>query len=142
MFTKEQRKDIRNINSFEEFYGNKKGVSFHNKKKVHIPDVWELKEQAIKRIIDIGFSQVQRVEPRHANCIIRIFNKRNVELGRDVMTNIYGFNCFVKEDGKWVSESCNKFEISYEKYKVGYWLYPDEYVTYDCDYADFYVKII
>lgn len=141
MFTKEQKENIRTINLFEEFYGNKKGVSFHNKKKVHIPDVWELKEQVIKSIIEKGFSKVERVEPKNANCIIRIFNNRKVEFGRDVMTNIYGFNCFVKEGGKWISESCNKFEINFEKYEVGYWLCPDEYVTYDCDFVDFYVKI-
>ena len=141
MFTNEQRIKIRNINSFEEFYGNKKGVSFHNKKKVHIPNVWELKDEAIKRILEKGFTKVERVEPKRANCIIRIFNNHKEELGRDIMTEIYGFNCFVKEDGKWVAEGCNKFEINFEKCEVGYWLCPDEYVTYDCNFTDFYVKI-
>lgn len=141
MLTKEQKKEIRNINLFEELVFNKKGISLDNKKKVYIPDVWELKEQAIKRIKDKGFSKIERVEPDYANCVIRIFNKKEVGFGVNVITNVYGYNCFTKENGKWVSESCNKFEMDFEKYKVGYWLCSDEYITYDCDFVDVYVKI-
>jgi len=142
MVTKEQKKKIRRINQFEAFYKEVEGIPFQSNQAVHIPDVWAIKQVAINRILKLGFDNVSTVEPKYANCIIRIFTKRHFKYEMGEIHNVYGFNCFVKENGIWLSESNNLFKINFLKHVITCWLSQDESVDYDCDFVDCYVRII
>ena len=141
MVTKEQRDDIRSIKFYSEFVGTKEGISFDNKKKVHIPGMLELKDMAFKRIIETGYSKIERVKPSLANCIVRVFYWRQNGISKNVMSCVYGYNCYVKENQKWLTGLDGNLEINFSEHKIGRWVCPDDYIVYNCDFADFYVKI-
>ena len=142
MITKEQKQKIRRINQFESFYNETEGIPYRGKQSIKIPDVWEIKQDAISKILRLGFNEVKMVSPKEANCIIRVFTKRHFKYEMGEVHNLYGFNCFVKENGTWLSESNNVFKIDFSKHVITCFLCQDESVEYDCDFVDCYVKII
>lgn len=107
-----------------------------------IPSIFQLFDYICEQIINAGFSKIERVEPNKANCIIRVFQKLHYEYEFEQIFNIYGANCFVKRGRDWFSETNGSiFKLDYSKYIIKQWLYQDEYILFDTDYVDFYVKI-
>lgn len=141
MLTREKKEMIRRTNMFEATYKEKDGIAYLNQKPIEIPDVWEIKREAMKQILSIGFSRIKLVEPKNANCIVRIFTKRHFKYENYEIHNVYGFQCFVKEKGVWLSDIGNIFKMNFEKCEIIHYLLDNESVEYNCDFIDCYVKV-
>lgn len=140
-----QKKEIRRICFFEYACREKDGkpITDHDKEFV-IPSLNEIKESIFKEILKLGFSSIERVGPNNANCIIRVFQKSHYHYD-DVLTyNIYGAACFTQKSGQWVTSSfggSQDFKINFSQYIVRHWLHQDEYIDFDLDFFDCYVKV-
>lgn len=158
MLSKEQKEKLRNINMYEISYIEKKGIAIVEKTvknvKRHketsstveeefiIPSPYQIAESIFKQILGCGFSKVERVSPRNANCIIRVFQKLHHEYEFGIVFNLYGANCFIKSGTSWISEcEGNTFQLDYNEYLVSQWLYQDEKITFETEFIDIYVKV-
>ena len=144
MLTKKQREKIRNTNYLEIYNFEEKGLSIQFKEKVHIPSFVELKNIAFNQILLKGFSKVEQVSPNNANCIIRIFCKMHCYDEFIKTHNLYGFYCFTKgKRNKWISYSQSQkvIELDFSDMTLHFLICQDQYVDYNCDFLDCYVKI-
>ena len=158
MLSKKQKEKLRNIHIYELACEEKNGIAIIRKsvpkvkkgketfssveEEFVIPSPYQIAESVFKQILTCGFSKVERVSPINANCIIRVFQKLHHAYEFDHIFNMYGADCFVKSCGYWISE-CNSdtFHLDYSRHLIGQWLYPDEKITFDAEFVDFYVKV-
>lgn len=160
MLSKEQKEKLRNIHMYEISYKEKNGIAIINKtvkkgpksketvttvkQEFIVPSPYQITESIFKQILSSGFSKVERVSPSKANCIIRVFQKLHQKHEYDVIFNLYGANCFVKNGNAWISEGesrGNTFQLNYTENLIDQWLYQDEKVTIRTDFMDVYVKV-
>ena len=145
MLSKSQKESIRRIGIFEYACRERKGHPItHEGKDFIIPAISEIKETAFQEILKLGFSNIEKVEPNKANCIVRIFKKLHYHYDNDLTYNIYGYTCFTLKAGSWVTHSLGAFQdfkIDYSKHILRHWLCQDEYIDFDLDFFDCYVKI-
>ena len=117
-----------------------KAIDYKGKEFI-IPQLSELKAEIFKKIYDLGFENIEIVSPNKANCLIRIFQKLHYEHDFSI-NNVYGVNCYVLKNGKWILESDgNEFPLDYSKEKIKHWICQDDYIVFDMDFLDLYVKI-
>ena len=136
MLTDRQRKNIRFVN----FY---KMVSKQNNEFI-VPTYTELKNEIYKRIYDLGFSKIERVEPAKANCIIRLFQPPHSECDNSLEYAFYGATCFTQESGKWITMGLLghvDYKINYSNCFIRLHLSGNDYLVLDCEFFDCYVKI-
>lgn len=158
MLSNEQKEILRDIHIYELTHEEKKGVPIITKnvpktkngitkystvvENFVIPNTYEIFETMSKKILDSGFSEVERVSPNDANCIIRIFQKLHYEYFYNYIFNLYGADCFVKDKKNWISHcSAGTFTLYYSKHIIRQWICQDESVYIDTDFVDFYVKV-
>lgn len=129
-------------------YENRKGKPImYNKKEFIIPSPYEILSDFCSEILNCGFSKVERVAPDEANCIIRVFEKRHLKgpanCFENRVYNLYGGNCFIKKDNDWIARSENdtEFKFNPEKCEQRLWLYQDDFLEFEADFVDFYVRI-
>lgn len=95
MLSKSQRESIRCIGLFQYACREKKGQPIAlDSSNFIVPSFNEVKESVFQEILKLGFSNIERVGPNKANCIIRVFQKLHYHYDTDLIYNIYGFNCF------------------------------------------------
>ena len=116
---------------------NGKPVTFYGTEFI-IPSFPEIKEEICKKILKLGFSNVEIVKPSKANCIIRVFQKLHYKYEDNQIYSLYGAFCYVR--------SANGFEhqqsiLDYSECVIRYWMFQDEYIDFNCDFFDCYVKI-
>ena len=145
MLSNSQKKDIRRISLFEYACREKKGkpITYDGKEFV-IPSLNEIKESIFEEILKLGFCNIHRVEPNTANCIIRVFQKSHYHYDDDLTYNIYGALCFTLSANGWVTRSfgaIQDFKIDYSKQIIKHWLCQDEYIDFDLDFFDCYVRV-
>ena len=143
--SKSQIEQLRCIGLFEYACREQKGkpITYDGKEFV-IPALNDVKESVFREILKLGFSSVERVEPNKANCIVRVFQKLHYHYDYDLTYNVYGAVCFTLKAGKWVTRPFGEirdFEIDYSKHIIKHWLCQDEYVEFDLDFFDCYVKV-
>lgn len=115
-------------------------ISFEGQSFV-IPSFVEIKETIFNQLRASGFSHINFVHPSKANCIVRIFKSLNYKY-EDVFYDIYGAHCFTRKSGKWISMSKGgEFEIDFSKFEIRHWLFQDEYIDFNIDFFDCYLKI-
>ncbi len=138
-----QLKDICKINMCEYRFFRDDKKSEKERKNFVFPPFDELLHKARQAIKELGFDEINHVKPSSANCIIRVFMKKDYIYECSEKHNIYGFACFIKNKGKWVSysESGSTYEIDFSKFIFRFWFFQDEYVDYDCDFMDCYLKV-
>lgn len=142
MLSKKQKETLRNIQIFEIANEEQNGVAVVKNEEFIIPTPYDLLESVKKKILESGFSKVERVSPSAANCIIRVYQKTHYEYLYGWFFNMYGTFCFVKDGVNWISESLgNTFHLDYSQCIVGQWIFQDERVSFDTDFIDFYVKV-
>jgi len=146
MLSKKQKESIRRIGLFEYSCREKKGqpITLDGNNFI-VPSLNEVKESVFQEILKLGFSKIERVEPNKANCIVRVFQKLHYHYDTDLTYNVYGASCYtLSHTGQWVTRPSGEirdFKINYSKYIIRHWLCQDEYVDFDLDFFDCYVKI-
>lgn len=148
MLTKSQKEKIRSINLFEYAIKEKKGKAINwDGSEFVLPTLRQVEDSIYEQILKMGFTKIERVAPNQANCIIRVFQKLHYPYpmwpGREDIYNVYGAACFTLRSGKWISTGFNTegHEINYSEWKIRHWLCQDEYIEFDFDFFDCYVKI-
>lgn len=117
-----------------------KAIDYKGKEFI-IPPLSQIKEQIFKKIYDAGFEKIEIVSPNKANCLIRIFQKLHYKYDYSIY-NVYGVSCYVLKKGKWILESDGtEFSLDYSKEKIKHWICQDDYIVFDMDFVDLYVKI-
>lgn len=142
ILSKKEAEKVRNISFYKICFNEKKGIPIDNDgKEMIFPTIEELQKMAFQKLSDKGFN-VERVSPSDANCIIHVFKKLHYPY-EDEIHNICGYDCFTKKINRWISTSDmgDDFELDFSKCVSRHWLYQDEYIDYDCDFFDVYVKI-
>ena len=142
MLSRDQRQSIRRIYLFEYACREKNGkpISLNGNNFV-VPSLTEVKESVFQEILNLGFTSIELVEPSKANCIIRVFQKLHYHYDVDLTYNVYGATCYTLNNvGQWVT-SIADFKIDYSKYILRHWLCQDEYIDFDLDFFDCYVKV-
>lgn len=142
MLSKKQKESIRRISLFEYACKEKKGqpIALDGSNFI-VPSLNEVKESVFVEIFKLGFSNIERVEPNKANCIVRVFQKLNYHYDYGLTYNIYGATCYTLNNaGRWVTSS-DEIEIDYSKHIITHWLCQDEYIDFDLDFFDCYVKV-
>ena len=142
MLSRSQRQSIRRIYLFEYACREKSGQPIAlNGSNFVVPSFNEVKESVFQEILKLGFSSIERVEPNKANCIIRVFQKSHYHYDTDLTYNVYGYSCYtLSNTGQWVT-SLADFKIDYSKHILRHWLCQDEYIDFDLDFFDCYVKV-
>lgn len=158
MISKEQKEKLRQIGMYKISYVEKDGIPLIRKKvpevengkttnstiyeEFVVPSPYQIAESIFQQILDCGFSKIERVSPAKANCIVRAYQKLHYEYEFDQIFNMYGAECFVKDNVGWISEvNDSTFHLDYSHCKIGQWLYQDEKVIFDTDFVDFYIKV-
>lgn len=142
MLSPNQRKSIRRIYLFEYACRERNGqpITLEGSSFV-LPSLNEVKESVFQEILKLGFSNIERVEPNKANCIVRVFQKLHYHYRDNLIYNVYGASCYTLNNaGQWVT-SLADFKIDYSKYILKHWLCQDEYIDFDLDFFDCYVKV-
>lgn len=142
MLNQEQRDAIRKITIHDYSYKEKNGKPIdEDGKEFIIPHLSELKKSIFEQILKLGFSKIERVHPLKANCVIRLYQKLHYVYEDDYIYNLYGAICFTKKSGIWIHSSSSDFELNHSIYLLRHWIFQDEYIDFDCDFFDCYVKI-
>lgn len=167
MLSKQQKEKLRRIHIYESSSKEKNGVPIIEKRgsqskigkliegKMVVPSSYQLVDSVIAQILECGFSKVERVAPSDANCIIRVFQKLHYEYDRELIFNIYGADCFVREyfafgdrffsreESDWLTTDLNDetFSINFSKCSISEWLCQDEKVIIEADFFDIYVRV-
>lgn len=107
-----------------------------------IPSFTEIFDRMCDNIVKDGFHSIERCAPANANCIIRVYKRLNYKYDWGIVLNLYGARCYTKLCGKWVtSDGIDIYSIRYDKLAIDLILGPDESLTIDVDFADYYVKV-
>lgn len=142
MLSKSQRESIRCINLFKYGCREKKGkpITLDGKEFI-IPSLSEVIESVSQEILKLGFSNIERIKPNKANCIIRVFQKLHYHYDNDLTYNVYGYTCYTLNNaGEWVTSKAH-FKIDYSNHIIRHWLCQDEYIDFNLDFFDIYVKV-
>lgn len=133
---------ISGVKIFEYASQERKGKAIDYKgKEFIIPQLSDLKAEIFKKIYDWGFEKIEIVSPNKANCLIRIFQKLHYKYDCSIY-NVYGVSCYVLKNGKWMLESDgDEFQLDYSKEKIKHWICQDDYIVFDMDFLDLYVRI-
>lgn len=139
MFTKNELSRIWNIinhtNSGIVKNGKPVGPCF---KEIYIPSLETIAELSIQNLKNRGFS-VERVSPKKANCIIRVF-RHECFIHRGEVYWMHGANAFLKTfDGMYASN--DDTTINYSNYEVRIDFLQDEYATMNPHFVDYFFKI-
>lgn len=140
---KSKEEEIRQLRFFEYvFYENEGGATNFRNEEFEILSFPEIFKKMSERILKLGFTEIERVEPAKANCIIRIYTKEHYKYEQDLIYNLYGSLCFTFKKGKWSTiGSSGDYEIDNSKCIMRHWIFQDEYIDFDCDFVDYYVRI-
>lgn len=141
MLTREQKEKLRHLSYSQFFLTEQNGVplDIRNNQPVKIPDFSELQECVFREIRKLGFNEISRVIPWRANLIVRLFYKRHYQSDYPEIHNLYGYRCYARSGLSWVTGSQENFNPSKFVFRV--WFFQDEYINYDCNFVDFYLKI-
>lgn len=142
MLSKKQKESIRRIYLFEYACRERNGQPITLKgNNFVVPSLNEIKESVFQEILKLGFSSIEQVEPNKANCIVRVFQKLHYHYDTDLTYNVYGASCYtLSHTGQWIT-SLADFKIDYSKHILRHWLCQDEYIDFDLDFFDCYVKV-
>lgn len=102
-----------------------------------IPEIEYLFENTIQELQVEGFN-IQRVDPRKANCIIRVF-RHGGYVYKDDIHWVYGVYSYIKTPEGMRARS-NSY-IDYANCEVTVWLFQDECFDIKPHFVDYYVKI-
>lgn len=120
---------------------NGKPVTFDGKTFVMLTPN-QVKAEIEKEILKMGFSKIRRVSPTWANCIIRVYEKVRYDYEDGLVYNLYGAECYTKDRGCWVTKTSGElYRINHERSLHRHWICQDEYIDFDCDFFDCYVRI-
>lgn len=112
--------------------------------EIVIPPPYKISQYIFQKILDSGFSKIEKVSPSEANCVIRVFQKLHYEYDSEFTFNIYGAVCYVKDKTGWFSEN-NQDELiilDYSKFHFKEIISQDEQLKIiDADFVDIYVKV-
>ena len=136
MLTKKQKKALRSIGYSKCQWQVKEG-----KNNSSIPSFVQLKAEALKEIAKLGFVNVEIVNPKKANSLLRLY-QTSYDYERDEY-NVYGTQFFTKSFGKWISKNSmsSQLKLDYEKCIIRKWLCQDDYIDLNCEFFDIYLKI-
>ncbi len=145
MLTREQKQQLNELSYSQIFFSEHNGIPLDNvhREPVSIPDFTELQEYAFQTIRGLGFTSINLVMPWRANLIVRLFYKRHYPYDCLEMHNLYGYLCYTRSGLSWVTDSNRGNLVLFDPSKCVHrcWFYQDEYVDYDCNFIDFYLKI-
>lgn len=103
----------------------------------NIPAFEKIAEESINNLRKEGFA-VERVDPKKANCIIRVFRHESYPY-EDYCYWAYGTDVYIKTSVGLKSVR-NTF-IDYSEFAVTKWLFQDECFDIKPHFVDYYVKI-
>ena len=119
-----------------------KNITIFNDKDFIFLSFPEILKEMSERILKLGFTKIERVKPSKANCLIRVYSLKQYKYERDMVYDLYGSLCFTKKNGTWFTQgSIGEYEIDYSKCIIRHWIVQDEYIDFECDYVDYYVRI-
>ena len=102
----------------------------------------QVKAEIEAEILSYGFSKIKKVSPTWANCIIRVYEKVRYDYEDGLVYNLYGAECYTQDRGVWVTRSGGDlYRINHAKSVHRHWICQDEYIDFDCDFFDTYVRI-
>lgn len=138
-----QREQLRNIRLYACSSQEKRGKPIINDMPFKMLEFQEIFENVKAAIISEGFSTVERVSPKKSNCIIRAYKTKHYKYD-DVLTyNIYGSYCYVRNGLFFttIDTQGDTFSIDYAHCRTRRWLCQDEYIDFDHEFVDFYVRV-
>lgn len=138
-----QREKLRNIRLYACSTQEKKGKPIINGMPFKMLDFQEIFESVKATIISEGFSTVERVSPKQSNCIIRAYKTKHYKYD-DVLTyNIYGGYCYVRNGLFFttIDTQGDTYSIDYTRCRTRRWLCQDEYIDFNHEFVDFYVRV-
>lgn len=148
MLTREQKQQLNELNDFKFFFNERNGIALDNlsKEPVYFPNSKETLFRVIDQIRDLGFASITVLSSPtkyKANVILRVYSKRHQPYDCKEIHNLYGHYCFVRHWFSWITTSPrgDTMHRNPKKASLRVWFYQDEYVDYDCDFVDFYLKI-
>jgi len=144
MLNAEEREKLRSLEIFKIYYAeNKKGKPVDSSgKEVKVPSFLTLKNDMFVVIKCLGYTIERTRNPEEAHIIIRVYHKLHVKK-LDNMYNLFGANCFTKEDGKWLAlNSTGRTFVLDEECIVTFGICQDDYVEFECEYFDFFFKVV
>ena len=107
-----------------------------------VPCFTEIRDFIIQQIEILGFVVDTQAEKSKCNCIIRVFQDIDYDYGDSLIT-FYGASCFAPRAGQWVSHGLNgkEFKIDHNNCVWRSWIFQDEYIDFECEFEDFYIKV-
>lgn len=89
----------------------------------------------------VYLDKVERVSPFRANIIVRVYQVRHYKYDFGSIYNLYGADCYVKNWFKWYTENNGElFSLNHSKNCIRHWLYPDEYIDFNTEFIDIYLR--
>ena len=140
MLNNKLKEKIRNVNIFKYSLHEENGVPVTiEQKEFVIPSFIELRKLATEQLLEIGFDSIEPIAPKYANCIIRVFKSLH-HREENEFCNAYGYCCYTRLDGEWISSSCGKdlVPINYSKHIQKLPLLSDEFIMFDTEFFDYY----
>jgi len=144
MLNSSQKKEIRRIKIHDYSFYEKNGQAItHKGQKFNVLGFTQLKKAVFEEILALGFTNIQVVSPRKANCIIRLYQKLHYHYEGSMVYNLYGAECYTLEHFKWVTKEIGKGnrEINYSKHLITHIIKEDESINFDCEFFDCYVRV-
>jgi hypothetical protein len=105
-------------------------------------ELGELRNQIVDTLKQMGYT-VNFVNPRSANCIIRVY-KSEEAYGKEKY-RILGAHCYTKDqNGKWkcIDRLGEEYGVDFSKHVIRAWFFQDEYWDVSVDFFDTYVKLV
>ena len=140
MLNNKLKEKIRKVNDFKYSLHEENSVPVTiDQKEFVIPSFIELRKSVIEQLLEIGFDSVEPIAPKYANCIIRVFKCLHLRYETS-FCNAYGYCCYTRLDGEWLSASSSKdlVPINYSKHVQKLPLLSDECILFDTEFFDFY----
>lgn len=149
MLTREQKQQLRNLSEFKFFHNECNGIVMDDTGKEPVrflPDSTEIFLDVCDKIRNLGFTSIKVLGSPvkyKANVILRIYSKKHQPYDCKEIHNLYGHYCFVRHGFSWITTSPrgDAFRRNAKRAPIRIWFYQDEYVDYDCDFTDIYLKI-
>lgn len=113
------------------------GKPIHWGKISEILSYEEIFKKAMTNLKEIGFS-VQRVDPKKANGILRVFSDKNLEYDNETYW-MYGSQIYLKTTNGMMSYYEDL--IDYSRFRVQNWFFQDESTIFEPNFVDYYLKI-
>lgn len=142
MLNRRQKEKIRRIEIYKYSVRERRGKAVDDSgKEFKMLSFDEIRDEVYKMIREMGFSKIEYASPLNANCVIRVFQKKHYHY--DGMTyNVYGAQCFTKKDNQWTTKnSSGETKINFSKCKFIHWICQYDYIDFDFDFFDCYVRI-